>query len=118
MRDISFFSKIYIAVKPVDFRLQIRGLSQKITQVFNMSPSDGRVLFVFTNRRKNAIRIVYWDSTGFAMWCKNLEESRFKWPKGDIDQMNLSPRDLKWLLQGVDLSKIKMHKKVEYSMTH
>ena len=106
MKDIAAFTKIYVAAQPVDFRKQASGLSVVVKE------------FVFTNKRKSALRMLYWDLTGFATWSKVLEESKFKWPKakGDPKHM-LSSRQLKWLLQGVDIERIKMHDPVNFDRT-
>lgn len=115
MKDLSFFTKIYLAIKPVDFRKQDRGLSLLSKTILNCDPLEHRSLFVFINRRRDAIRLVYWDLTGFAMWSKILEKDRFARPRRvDDNKVVLSSNDLKWLLQGVDLSKIKKHEPLEY----
>ena len=118
MKDISYFSKIYLAVEPVDFRKQANGLNAIISGDFELDNFENRSLFIFTNKRKSGIKMLYWDNTGFAMWVKNLEKSRFKWPKKlDKAQILVSSRDLKWLLQGVDIAKIKPHPPVKFDKT-
>lgn len=111
MKDMSYFSKVFLAVKPVDFRKQARGLSAIVQEGLSCIPTDSRSIFVFTNRRKDSVRMLYWDTTGFALWSKVLEKDRFVWPKvkdGSV-KVTLSSKEIKWLLQGIDLSKIKMH---------
>ena len=118
MKDIAAFTKIYVAAQPVDFRKQASGLSVVVKEVLGLAPFEAKSLFVFTNKRKSALRMLYWDLTGFATWSKVLEESKFKWPKakGDPKHM-LSSRQLKWLLQGVDIERIKMHDPVNFDRT-
>jgi transposase len=119
VRDLAYFNKIFLAVNPVDFRNQAHGLSVLVKQVLLSSPLDGRSLFVFTNKRKTSIRILYWDATGFALWSKVLEKHRFKWPKNQSEAaLKLSSIELKWLLQGIDLAKIKKHEAINYSATY
>ena len=116
MKDLSFFTKVFLATTAVDFRKQARGLSVLAEGIFETSVSCDRTIFVFTNKRRDAVRLLYWDITGFAMWSKNLEKDKFKWPKlHDSKKIFLSSKELKWLLQGVDLSKIKMHEPVKFS---
>ena len=94
MKDISAFSKIVIASRPVDFRKQANGLSSIVMEIMEAEPFDPKSLFVFINRKKTSIRMLYWDLTGFATWCKKLEKDRFKWPKkADGAKMALSSRD-------------------------
>ena len=70
---------IYLAQEPVDFRLGINGLSVLVEATLAFDPFS-RNLFCFTNKRKNQIKVLYWQRTGFCLWQKRLEEERFKWP--------------------------------------
>ncbi|RZA27440.1 MAG: transposase [Proteobacteria bacterium] len=119
MKDIGHFSKIHLAIKPVDFRKQIYGLAALASEVLSEQTSDSKSLFIFTNKRRTAIRLLYWDQTGFALWTKVLEEDRFKWPrKNQNHKISISQRELKWLLQGVDIEKIKFHEPVKFASIH
>lgn len=116
MKDIGYFGKIYLAIHAVDFRKQIRGLSLIAEGIVDKKLNCERTLFVFRNKKRDSIRILYWDQTGFAMWTKLLEQDKFYWPKTkEKRKIFLSAKELKWLLQGVDLSKIKFHKDVSFS---
>ncbi|MCX6128432.1 MAG: IS66 family insertion sequence element accessory protein TnpB [Proteobacteria bacterium] len=115
MKDISAFSKIFLATEPVDFRKQANGLSAIVKEVLDSQPFESKSLFVFVNKKKSAIRMLYWDFTGFATWNKLLEKDRFKWPKKcETSKLVLTPRELKWLLQGVDLDRIKVHQPLDF----
>lgn len=116
MKDLSYFTKIFLAVEAVDFRKQMKSLSVLAECVFEKPVNSDRTLFVFRNKRRDAIRILYWDQTGFAMWSKLLESEKFLWPKSKSEKkIFLSAKELKLLLQGVDLSKIKFHEEVKFS---
>jgi transposase len=94
----------------------MKSLSVLAECVFEKTLHCERTLFVFRNKRRDSIRILYWDQTGFAMWSKVLEKEKFKWPKSSENKaVFLSPKELKWLLQGVDLSKIKLHENISFS---
>ncbi len=110
MRDLAFFSRIYLATTPVDFRKQAHGLAIIVAESLGFTGLNGKNLFVFTNRRKNSVKILYWDKTGYAMWWKTLEKERFRWPKSAQDSLGLEAKELKWLLEGIDIEKIKTHK--------
>jgi transposase len=61
-------------------------------------------LFVFCNRSKDKLKILYWDKTGFALWYKRLEKDKFKWPNSQqSDVLTLSKQQLDWLLSGYDV---------------
>lgn len=61
----------------VDFRKSINGLSVIIEQQMQLSPLGGSV-FVFCNKERDKLKVLYWDKTGFAMWYKRLEKDKFK----------------------------------------
>jgi transposase len=119
MKDVGVFSKIFIARDHVDFRKQARGLASVVKETLGADPLCGKALFVFFNRHRDAVKMLYWDVTGYALWWKCLEKERFKWKikEGEV-KILISSRDLKWLLQGVDLAKVKMHEPLTFSQTH
>jgi transposase len=115
MKDLGNFSTLLLSVKPVDFRNQAYGLARLVHEVFGEQPSTAKTLFIFTNKKKSSIRLLYWDLTGFALWSKILEKDKFKWPrKVEGGKLQLSQRELKWLLQGVDIEKIKVHQPLDF----
>jgi transposase len=101
---------IYLHRQPVDFRKAINGLSVIVQDEMALSPFD-RALFVFCNKRRTQLKVLYWDETGFALWLKRLEKDRFKWPRHwQSDPVVLSHEQWHWLLRGVDITQIKPHK--------
>jgi transposase len=118
MKDLNCFSKVYLAVDPADFRKQARGLCMLVKQRLTLNPLDEKSLFVFVNRRRDAVRIVYWDLTGIAMWSKVLEKETYPWlKKAEGPSAMISAKELKWLLQGIDIAKLKKHEKLEFEET-
>lgn len=116
MRSVSEFAKIYLYVPAVDMRKQLQGLSVLIAEALGHDPFAGS-LYMFRGRRRDLIKCVYWDATGFAMWVKKLDQEKFPWPKSEScdETIYLSSEQVKLLLSGVDIWKIKRHKKLEYS---
>lgn len=105
---------IYLHRKPVDFRKSINGLSALVEQSLQLPVFSG-ALFVFCNKKRDRIKILYWDKSGFCLWMKRLEEERFKWPiRVSGETLTLSEQEFQWLLQGLDISKIKPHKALHY----
>lgn len=106
--------EIYLCIKPVDFRKGIDGLAALIEGELEKNPFSER-LFVFTNRKKDKVRILYWERNGFCLWMKRLEEERFKWPTF-LGQgvASLSGQQLNWLLDGYDLKYLKPHRELHY----
>ncbi|MFT4628508.1 MAG: transposase [Myxococcota bacterium] len=97
-------NRILLARDHVDFRKQIDGLAALCEQQLGEEPLDG-TLFLFVNRRKNAIKALIWTHGGFSMIYKKLEQGRVRWPIGDQDRMLLTRAELAALMEGIDLSK-------------
>ena len=113
---------IYIAQEPVDFRLGINGLSTMVEATLRFDPFS-RNLFCFVNKRRNQIKVLYWQRSGFCLWLKRLEEEKFKWPVHLPPLQSASPRppvvtlsedQFLWLLEGLDLKLLKPHRALEY----
>ena len=88
---------IYLCRDPVDFRKGINGLSVLVEATLKFDPFS-RNLFCFVNKRRNQIKVLYWQRTGFCLWLKRLEEERFKWPfhlEGPV--VELDETQLRWL---------------------
>jgi len=77
MRPDAKVEKIYLYPKPVDFRKSIAGLAALVEQDIKVAVFDP-VLFVFLNKPRNRVKILYWERNGFCVWLKRLESERFK----------------------------------------
>ena len=103
MRSLSTFSQIYIHRVHVDLRKSINGLSVIVSEEMGLDlKSDS--LFIFTNRRRTHLKILYFDKSGFALWLKRLEGSRFSWPTKLTDSVvTVSCSDMELLLSGINI---------------
>ena len=104
-------SRVYLALGVTDMRKQINGLSILVEQHLSMNPFSGD-LFVFCNRRRNMIKILYWHNNGFCVWHKRLEEHKFLWPKSEKEVLTIGSRELNWLLDGLDFTSA--HQRLNY----
>ena len=96
---------VYVATEPADMRKSFNGLYALTQNVLKEDPTSG-ALFVFTNRRRNRVKILNFDGTGLWVMSKRLEQGTFSWPKGvDVEngKLKLSPEALALLLDSVDL---------------
>jgi transposase len=103
MKMFSGVPEVFLYRDFVDFRKSINGLSLIVEQQMALSPLTGSV-FVFCNKGKDKLKVLYWDKTGFALWYKRLEKDRFKWPtKLTTESLHLSEQQLHWLFNGFDV---------------
>ena len=107
-----FAGKVYLALGSTDMRKAINGLSILVEQAMALNPFSGD-LFVFCNRQRSIIKILYWDHNGFALWHKRLEKHRFKWPRTPREVITIEPRQLSWLLAGLDFASA--HEQLTYT---
>jgi len=96
--------RVFLAVEPVDLRKSFNGLHGVVLDRLKEDPCSG-ALYVFTNRRRNRIKTLYWDGTGMWVMIKRLEQGCFTWPTGvgESEKLALAPEALALLLDGVDL---------------
>lgn len=97
--------KIFVALEPCDMRKSFNGLHAVAAEKLGEDPKNG-ALFVFANKRRNRLKILYWDGSGLWVLAKRLEEGRFSWPSpGRPDQvkLKLAPEALAMLTDGIDL---------------
>ena len=113
MRPSNHLPEIYLCLQPVDFRKGINGLAILVEEQLELSPFSEH-LFVFTNRIKDKVKILYWEKSGFCLWMKRLEKERFKWPTEQGALSTITGQQLNWLLDGYDLRYLKPHNALEY----
>ena len=96
--------KVYLAIQPCDMRKSFNGLQSIVSEHLKADPLNG-ALYVFTNKRRNRLKILYFDQTGLWVLAKRLEAGTFAWPKS-IDggtSLTLAPEALAMLTDGIDL---------------
>ena len=98
--------RIFFATQAIDGRKGADSLVAMIRSVFLEDPLSGH-LYVFFSRRRDRVRIVYWDRNGFALWSKRLELGKFHASFSDDGKVSLSalePSELALILDGIDLA--------------
>lgn len=93
---------VYLCAEFVDFRKSINGLAALVEAELELPVLSG-ALFVFCNKARDKLKLLYWDQTGFALWYKRLDKQKFKWPKLQSSTLNLTEAQLQWLLSGFDV---------------
>ena len=105
-------TRVYLAVQPVDMRKSFNGLWTEASTQLKEDPLSG-ALFVFANKRRDRLKILYWDGSGAWVFAKRLEEGRFSWPIGSSDtKLSMTPQALSMLIGGIELKD--GHKKAWY----
>lgn len=96
--------RIFVCTLPTDMRRGFDGLAALVNGHFGQDPLGGH-LFVFANRRADRLKILWWDSDGFALHYKRLEKGTFRLPgKADAAGVEVSAAELLMLLEGIDAS--------------
>ena len=108
-------TKVYLALGNTDMRKAINGLSILVQESMELDPFSGH-LFVFCNRRRNILKILYWDRNGFCLWSKRLKKHFFRWPGSSEEVMKIEQRELMWLVDGLEINQQKAHKRLSYSL--
>ena len=110
MRPDTKVKKVFLYPRPVDFRKSIDGLSALVELEMTVSLFEPSI-FVFLNRSRNRVKILYWERNGFCLWMKRLEQETFKAPPAEFeDAIELSVEEVNGLLDGFDLWKNRPHK--------
>ena len=108
-------SNLYLANFPVDLRKSIDGLSALVLEYFDCNPSDSDYYFVFCNKARNRMKVLYFDKNGFALWMKRLERERFKLHYQNGQVVALDADQFQWLLSGLDYTRIQGRKRLKYT---
>lgn len=94
---------VYVACGPTDLRKSYGSLSLLIQNELQLEPLSGH-LFLFSNRKRNLIKALYWDRNGYCLWQKRLDKDRFPWPakKESVEVRQITKEQLQWLLRGIN----------------
>lgn len=114
MLSIRLFKEIYIYRPAIDFRCGIAGLSGIVQDQMGLNPFE-KYLFLFTNNKKDRIKALYWDETGFVLWYKVLESEKYKWPFHLSENiLTVNAQNFERFLQGLNPWE-QGHKKLNFS---
>ena len=105
MLSFSGSLKIFVAMEPCDMRRGHNGLLALVVEKLKEDIRSG-ALFVFTNKARRLLKVLYWDGTGLWLLCKRLEKGTFSWP-GSAEsvavKLKLTPEAFAMLTDGIDL---------------
>ena len=95
--------RIFVCLEPADMRRSFDGLSGMVQSILRQSPTCGH-LFVFRNRRRDRLKVLWWDRDGFAIFYKRLEKGVFHLPEPtapDGGRCEIDARDFAMLIEGL-----------------
>jgi transposase len=97
--------RIYVAAEPVDLRRGFDGLAAATRQVIRQNPLSGH-LFAFINRRRNRMKVLVWEPSGYLLLYKRLERGRFHLPlapRPGERHIEIEGAELALMIEGIDL---------------
>lgn len=112
MISLSSDAKIFIALGATDMRKGFDGLCAVVVNILQRDPLSGH-LFLFVNRRRDKMKILYWDGDGLAIWYRRLEQGTFQMPSVNEDTTAVEIRsdELTMLLRGIDYNNVRRRKR-------
>jgi transposase len=104
--------RVYLCLAPTDMRRSFDGLHALVRDHLELDAFAGH-LYIFSNKRRDRVKILYWDHDGFAVWAKRLERGVFVIPSGDpgSPRIEITTEELGALLSGIDLEQAARHKR-------
>ena len=103
--------RAFLCTRSVDMRKSFDGLSGLVEECFRQDLLTGH-LFFFVNRRRDRLKVLYFDHDGLAIWYKRLEAGTFQVPDaGGHDGIELRPAHLAMILSGIDLKTARQRKR-------
>ena len=103
MFGLSAAVRVYLAKEPADMRKSFDALAALVQGSLGLDPLSGH-LFVFVNKRRDRIKILYWDRDGLVVWAKRLERGTYRLPAAAASRVEMTAAELSSLLAGIDLN--------------
>lgn len=105
--------RVYLARGSTDLRKSIDGLAILVKKSFDLDPFSPN-LFVFCNKQRDKLKLLYWDECGFWLYYRRLERGKFQWPSDShgLAPLKITRRQLNWLLDGLSLEQKQAHPEV------
>jgi transposase len=102
MLNCSGATRVFVATAPVDLRASFNKLFCLTQTVLQEDPMSGHC-FVYTNRERNRVKVLFWDGSGLWVCAKRLEQGRFSWPPATAPGARLRYEELVALLSGLEV---------------
>ncbi len=108
--------RVYLCLTACDMRKSFDGLHALVRDHLELDPFGGH-LFVFASRRRDRLKILYWDRDGFAIWTKRLEEGTYAVSFGEDEghRREITAQELGAILSGIDLNRATRRRRYQRS---
>lgn len=106
-------ARILLCTDPTDMRRSFNGLSALAKNKLEENPLEGQY-FVFVNRRKTMMKVLYFEPSGYCLWSKRLEQGLFPMPSSSTGRRWLSWSDLQLILDGIEVQKSRKFKRYQH----
>ena len=104
--------RVWLYTQPTDMRKSYDGLSALVKNTLHEDPANGH-LFVFINRKRTQMKVLYFDRSGYCVWSKRLEHGRFQYRSDGADKVALDWTQLKLILEGIELKNTRRYKRFQ-----
>ncbi len=108
-------ARIWLCTQPTDMRRSFNGLTAQVKNQLGHNPLSGHY-FVFVNRRKTQMKVLYFEPSGFCLWSKRLEQGQFRVRPSATGQHALSWTDLQLILDGIEVQKSRQFKRYQHAL--
>ncbi|MDB4224164.1 IS66 family insertion sequence element accessory protein TnpB [Granulosicoccus sp.] len=106
--------RVWLYTEPTDMRKTYNGLSALVKNKLHDNPLSGH-LYVFINRRRTQMKILFFDRNGYAIWSKRLEQGQFVFHSSGEQKQSLTFAQLQCLLEGIELNNTRQYKRFSLS---
>jgi len=106
--------RVWLYTRPTDMRKSFDGLSALVKHTLHEDPTSGH-LFVFINRKRTYLKVLYFDRSGYCLWAKRLEQGRFHYRETRDGKAAIDMTRLKLLLEGIEMNTTRRYKRYRHS---
>ncbi len=105
--------RVWLYRRPTDMRRSFDGLAAMVKRELAEEPTDG-ALYVFVNRRKTLMKVLYFDRAGYCLWSKRLEQGQFQVRFDAAQKATLDLTALKLIIEGIDTNSVRRLKRYQH----
>ncbi|MBY4592301.1 MULTISPECIES: IS66 family insertion sequence element accessory protein TnpB [Rhizobium] len=107
--------QVYLNREPIDLRAGINSLAVLVQETMALDPFAPAV-FAFCNRRRDRVKLLFFDRSGFVLILRRLTEGKFRWPRREVLVVTLTTEQLHWILDGIDIGAMIRHPVRQYQI--